>query len=224
MNKKILIIVLAVIIALALMADVYFIFSGKNVAVEKSVQNVGVVGVTGPKTVAADGSTAAVVSGNLSCKDSPNYFIISKGLTDSVGSDILIKYKTGQSQSLPCVYNVATEDFEIKNVQAEYFLAVIDHFLILDSGTAPYPRGLIVYDLNTREKVYTDKYSQPFSVAFDTLTYWTPVGTKATNANCPELSEYSAGGLGAEIEQQVTLNLTTLVKKNLGPSRCSATQ
>jgi hypothetical protein len=174
--------------------------------------------------VSADGVARAVVSGDLSCKDSQNYFIISKSLTDSVGSDILVKNKTSQTEILPCEYNVVTGDFEIKNVEAEYFLAITGHFLVLDSGTAPDPRGLIVYDLNTRKKIYTDKYSKPFSVSDDTIMYWTPVATKVTNENCPKLSEYSSGGLGAEIEQQVTLDLTTLTKKNSGYFRCSAIQ
>ncbi|MEI6843096.1 MAG: hypothetical protein WCK48_01110 [bacterium] len=174
--------------------------------------------------VMPDGSIGTIFSGNLSCKDSPNYFIISKSLTDSVGSDILVKNKTSQSQSMSCVYTVGQNDFEIKNVEAEYFLAVTGHFLILDKGTAPYPRGLIVYDLNTHKKVYTDKYSAPLVVSSSTVRYWNPTVTKPNNVNCPKLSEYSAGGLGAEIEQFVTLDLSTIIKKDSGQSRCSATQ
>ena len=161
---------------------------------------------------------------NLSCNDSPNYFIISKSLTDSVGSDILVKSKTSQSQIIPCVYTVGQNDFEIKNAMAEYFLAATGHFLILDSGTAPYPRGLIVYDLNTREKIYTDKYSQPISVSGSSVTYWSPTSIKPTALNCPKLAEYSAGGLGAEVEHFVTLDLPSATKTDSGQSRCSATQ
>jgi hypothetical protein len=169
-------------------------------------------------------ATSQNTSGEISCKDSSDYFVIIKSLNDSVGSDILVKYKAEKNQNLPCEYVVNKNDFEIKNAQAEYFLAISDHFLILDSGTAPYPRGLIVYDLNARKIVFTDKYSAPFSANGNFINYWNPTKTAPTSPNCPQLADYTKNGLGAEIEASTTLNLSNLTKQNLGEYRCSAVQ
>ncbi|MDR3547689.1 MAG: hypothetical protein P4M11_05380 [Candidatus Pacebacteria bacterium] len=158
------------------------------------------------------------------CHESEKYFEVQNSLGDLVGSDILIKYKTAIDQRFSCTFIVENGDFEIKNADADYFLAFTDNFLLIDRGTAPEPRGLIVYDLRSRKQVYEDRYASPWSVAGDTVTYWNPVDTKVTTQNCPDLATYTSQGLGAVIESQVTLDLTTLTKKATGEYRCSITQ
>jgi hypothetical protein len=161
---------------------------------------------------------------NLECHDSPKYFAIQKGISDSAGSDILIKYDTNPSQNFPCAYTVASGDFEIKNVMAEYFLAFTENFLLLDSGTAPPPRGLIVYDLRSRKIVFTDSYTKPVLVEGDNITYLSKTDQKPTLQNCPDLDNYTKNGLGAVIMSKITVNLLTLNKKDLGTTQCLATQ
>ncbi|TSC70774.1 MAG: hypothetical protein CEO12_150 [Parcubacteria group bacterium Gr01-1014_46] len=176
------------------------------------------------QTVYIKNNKVQSVSASLECHDSPKYFVIEKSLTDSVGSDILIKYKTNLNQIMPCVYKVENEDFELKNVSAEYFLAFTDNFLLLDSGTAPPPRELIVYDLNSRKKVFTDLYRGPVTQIGDNITYLSVTSEKVTTKNCPSLSEYTADGLGAVIMSKITVNLSTLTKKDLGQKECFSTQ
>lgn len=170
---------------------------------------------------------------NLSCEENYRYFVISKKSEDYIRSnfsDFLVKYKTDKDQVIPCDYLVAEGDFEIKNQDATYFLALTDNFLILDVGTAPPPRVLMVYNLGSREKVYTDQYSyypfDSFKVLNDTITYWTPTDEKVTKDNCPEFYElYKLYGYGvAEIEAYVILNLVDLTKEELGEHRCSYRQ
>lgn len=158
------------------------------------------------------------------CVSNDKYFVVEKGLIDSVGSDILVKYKSTKDQKYSCEYLASDSDFQIKNELAEYVLALENNFLILDSGTGPQPRRLIVYDLISRKKVFTDSYSNPIAVNNDTVTYWSPVNTKPDETNCPKLTEYTSLGLGAEIEAHVVLTLSTLNKTELGEYRCSATQ
>ena len=167
---------------------------------------------------------AADTVDNSMCHETQKYFAVEKSLADSVGSTILVKYKTAVDQHFACSYAVGENDFEINNEDADYFLAFTDNFLIIDRGTAPDPRGLIVYDLRSRTQVYIDRYSKPWSIAGDTITYWNPVDTKVTSQNCPKLAEYTSQGLGAIIESRVTLDLSTLAKKASGEYRCSVTQ
>ena len=108
--------------------------------------------------------------------------------------------------------------------EAQYFLASTTDFLIIDQGTAPDPRTIIVYDLNKCEKVYEGQYSKPFSLADNMVTYWEPTSEEVTNKNCPEHQGYEKNGLGAGIENLITLDLSSLAKTFLNESRCRARQ
>ena len=158
------------------------------------------------------------------CRESLKYFLIEKN-TENVGSDQLIKYKTNDNQNFSCKYVVEKGDFEIKNEDAEYFYAITNNFLILDSGTAPDPRIMIIYDLNSQKKVYTDGYFSENAIVKDNIIdYWSPTTEIATIKNCPELNENSSNGLGSGIDSHVILDLSTMSKKVLGEYRCSVRQ
>ena len=159
-----------------------------------------------------------------SCVSNTKYFVIESNLTDSVGANHLVKFKTDANQNFVCEYKVEKGDFEIKNEWAEYTLALDNNFLILDSGTGPDPRGLIIYDLNLRKKVYEDSYSQPINIQNNTIDYWTGTTKPVTEQNCPDFKKWEEGGLGSAIDTHVSLNLLTLVKKELGEYRCSPRQ
>lgn len=161
-----------------------------------------------------------------SCISNDKYFVTYKYLNGDVGSDILVKYKTNKGQNFSCNYEVEKNDFEIKNEWAEYTLALENNFLILDSGTGPDPRGLIIYNLDSRKKVYTDEYfEESVIIQNNTINYWSPTNQKATPENCFKFSEYEKNGEGAEgIDSHVVLDLSNLSKKELGEYRCSPRQ
>lgn len=227
-------IVLILVIVAIITVSGYFLFSKKSASptknqVQQPTQQIPQPIKNTPIPTQQTSQQPTTTKGNtvptdVNCNDSPKYFVISRGLNDSVGSDILVKYKTATTQTIPCHYSKSEGDFEIKNEGAEYFWALADHFLILDSGTGPPPRGLIVYDLINRKKVFADLYSDPTAVNSNTVTYWSPVGTKPDETSCPKLAEYTSQGFGAEIEAHVVFTLSTLNKTELGEHRCSATQ
>lgn len=159
-----------------------------------------------------------------SCISNTKYFVIESNLTDSVGANHLVKYKTNENQNFECKYVIEKGDFEIKNEWAEYTLALENNFLILDSGTGPDSRGLIIYDLNLRKKVYEDSYSQPINIQNNSVDYWTGTTKPVTEQNCPDFKKWEEGGLTSAIDAHVSLNLSTLVKKELGEYRCSPRQ
>jgi len=156
------------------------------------------------------------------CHDGAEYFTVTRGRAD-VGEDILVKEKL-PGVTYPCRYTVSEGDIQLTNGNATYYFDIEGHFLVLDSGTAPHPRGLAIYDLDKRKEVYTDKYNTPIEVANGTVTYWQPIATKVDAKNCPKLSEYTAQGLGAGIERHVTLTLSTLKIAPTGEERCSVRQ
>lgn len=160
---------------------------------------------------------------NPKCNENSRYFVVSKNIPNSGETDILVKYKKDYNQQIPCIYNVGKTDFEIKG-EFQNFLALTDNFIILDTGTGPEPRGLIVYNLNSKKMVYTDNYAKPVSTSSDTITYWNPTYQKVTPQNCPQGNQWLSQGLPPIIESHVTLNLLDLTKKELGEYRCVPTQ
>jgi hypothetical protein len=135
-----------------------------------------------------------------------------------------VKYKTSAGQTFPCAYDVAAGDFQTPSSSPDFFLAFAGNFLVIDSGTGPEPRGLVVYDLVTRGRVFVDSYSSLVSVATNTINYWSPMNATPTGANCPQFSEYQKDGLGMVIEEYITLKLPNFTKMGSGQYRCSPTQ
>ena len=158
------------------------------------------------------------------CVNNDKYFVVSKNLTESVGSDILVKYKTSPTQNISCEYSKDDLDFEIKNERAEYIMSLENNFLILDSGTAPPPRGLIVYDLLKKKNVYNSSYSNPITIKNNKISYWTETSEKVTAENCSDLKEHESYGLGSAIETYITLDLNSLKTTDSGQHRCSPRQ
>ena len=103
-------------------------------------------------------------------------------------------------------------------------MALENNFLILDEGTGPFPRGLLIYDLSSRKKVLEDSYSEPFNIKNNIINYWTETTIKANEENCSTYKVNEENFMGSAIETRVSLDLLTLVKKELGEYRCSATQ
>ncbi len=165
----------------------------------------------------------SVNSTQTTCHENEDYFVIGKMRAEG-GTDFLIKNKTQSTQPFECIYSVGEGDFEISDERPMYYLALEGKFLVIDSGTAPYPRGLMVYDLARRTTVYTDGYSAPIDIGRSTIEYWETSSEIPTQKNCPELKEWESGGLGAAIESRVRVDLATLSKRELGENRCAARQ
>ncbi len=166
---------------------------------------------------------ASVPVSNANCMESSRYFVVDNnpGLP---GLDVVAKHKTSPDETIPCAGGAEAGDVVIQNDLPEFVLGLAENFLIIDSGTAPPPRGLELYDLDAQTSTYTDQYSDPISIASDSITYWEPIRRAVTLKNCPDFDQYTADGLGAVIESHITLNLPALTKEDLGESRCVPTQ
>lgn len=170
---------------------------------------------------------------NTICYNSLKYFIITRPSGVDVNDDYLIKYKTSDDQIIPCEYSVETTDFEIKDV-ANGFIAEENNFLIIESGSGPDGTYLMVYDLNTRKKIYGDENTGVKSIKNNTLIYWRPnydsmyKVPEVTKENCLEFTdvydEYLTKQLGFIMNSLISVNLTDLTKKELGEYHCSVTQ
>ncbi|TSC52324.1 MAG: hypothetical protein LiPW41_535 [Parcubacteria group bacterium LiPW_41] len=174
------------------------------------------------------------LNGN-NCYDMANYFVIVRANPQSAGEDILVKYKLDKNQNIPCDYSLEETDFEIKNTcndgplcyRAQHLSGVFDNLLVIDEGTSPENRGLIVYDLIKKSMVFSDTYNSSdnsLDPQGDIISYWHSTKDIANDQNCPKIKEYQSLGGGAKIETKISLDLLSLARKELGETRCSYSQ
>lgn len=160
---------------------------------------------------------------SLECFNFPNYFVVTANKNnDDVGSYILIRTKTTADQIFPCSYIVNKNDTQFAGSgSAEYFITILDHYLLTDTGTSPGLRGLNVYDLNTSKSVFDDLYMNPTSSTTLSYTYWTSANIPANTENCTDYNKFTEEyGGSAKLITEVTLDLSTMKKNGSGKIKC----
>lgn len=166
-------------------------------------------------------TTSAEADTKPVCHHSPLYLVVERE-TGGVGTDFIIK-KKGNKRHVSCDLTIDSLDFELKNERAEYFLAIQGDLLILDSGTGPDPRGLIIWNIESQKKVFSGSYSGPYTVENGLMKYWLET-EDATARNCPSLKKNAENGLGSVIETRVQLNLNDFTVKRSSKKRCAPRQ
>ena len=156
------------------------------------------------------------------CHDGERYRVIAKP-AESAGQHFIARKKVPGDDGKPCLYSAEPGDFEIHNKNAEHFLALVGSLLILDSGTAPEPRDLILWDLEKRIKVYSAPYSGPYRIKDNGIYFWQQSG-EATDANCAQAAIWRKQGLGAAIETEVWLGFADFRIVRGIATRCTARQ
>jgi hypothetical protein len=164
----------------------------------------------------------AAATGPETCHDGDRYRVIAKP-ADSAGQHFIARKKIPGDDTKPCLYSTEPGDFEIQNENAEYFLALEGSLLILDSGTAPEPRGLVLWDVEKRIKVYSGTYSGPYRIERSGMHFWLQSG-EATDANCTQAVRWREQGLGAAIETEVWLGFVDFRIFRGTATRCTARQ
>jgi hypothetical protein len=92
-----------------------------------------------------------------SCVTSDNYVVVSRS-GDGPGNDIFARQPSGRSAET-CALNWSSEGFRVaKAGEAKSVLALQGKFLILDEGTGPSIRRLLVVDLAKGGEVWSGRY------------------------------------------------------------------
>lgn len=156
--------------------------------------------------------------------ESSGYWILTKELEEEVGSDIFVKKRNLQDKTARAGEIIKNCSFSYRNVISEYFYGVYKGLLLIDSGTDTEPRGLFIFDIDKKKKVYETQYSSPISIeAGGKLTFWTEQG-EATMKNCPQLASWEKVGLGAAIEKKIIVDLRTFKTTTTAYRRCVSRQ
>jgi hypothetical protein len=177
-----------------------------------------------PAPPLAEGGAARIGEGDpAECYTSDRYHVAAREGAGGLGTNFLVRELPHPSAPLPCAYVPDEASWEIPNEWAEYFFALEGAFLLLDSGTGPETRGLVIWDLDARRVVFRDAYADLSMPDPDTVAYWSETPAPPDDALCPDRHTWEARGLGTAVEE-VRLSLEDLTRRPTGATRCSPRQ
>lgn len=164
----------------------------------------------------------SVLAQEVECHANTEYSVAGKAYKDEVGAQFAITALNGKPAPKKCAFDARKADFVIgKPGDPLHFGAQAGNLLILSRSTGP-EGALVVYDLKTRKTVL-DVPADDYAVQGDRLTFWQRT-VEATKKNCKSFDENKKNGLGSVISVQKVLDIKTGTVKDLGKSRCDATQ
>ena len=157
------------------------------------------------------------------CYQNDAHFIITEEGPD-LGSSFLIKWKNEGQPVPPCVFNPVKGDMMFSGYN---FVALVGNKLVLDQGSAPNPRCIMVFDLDKQDKILEQDYyptnGTGIKVVGSSVGFWENRGMRPTPDNCPNYQNLMRAGNPGFV-QYVTVDLDTLQKTASGPVECIAFQ
>jgi hypothetical protein len=154
----------------------------------------------------------------VTCHEFPHVVVVERIIGDSVGTDFIIKWRSDVKEQIRCEYVRGERDFELKDAWPEYYLDLKGNLLILDSGKGAM-RGIDIWNIDSRSRVYTSAYSELLEVHADAVEFWTEA-EPATDVHCKGNDEWAANGLPATAEARVILKLPELKLIRTADTRC----
>jgi hypothetical protein len=159
------------------------------------------------------------------CHETDGFRVIERPVADGPGADFLVRPLAQPTPGdMPCRFDAGPGDFMIPHTDAERFRALAGPVLVIDNGTGPNGREIIVWHLGLRRKVLQQDYGGLVSTDTEQVVFWRPTATAPTPGNCPQLAQWKAQLLGAAIEVQVRLRLSDLSLRDLAVMRCAVRQ
>lgn len=160
------------------------------------------------------------------CFDNEQYHVVAQDLDDGPGQRIAVFRRAASGALPPCAATPAKASPPALAVPEEsYAVGLKQDFLLLDQGTGPNGRELLLWDLRSARVAWRSPFDELLPErSSDTLRFWRPEKTPADEARCPQLRQWRRESLGAQMQQQVRVHLPDLSVQPLGRWRCSATQ
>ena len=150
------------------------------------------------------------------CYQHARYTVVARERQGEVGSDIVVHAGPGG----PCTGDSVAGDYVFHNEWAEYFAGLIGDDMVLDSGTGPDLRGLIVIDLTTRRRVFDGSYVElEAGGPAGSLGIWQGYELTHPGPGCE-----APDGLGPGVDSLVWLDLRSGRVRYAGRTRCAVRQ
>jgi hypothetical protein len=158
------------------------------------------------------------------CHDSAAYRVVEQPAADGTGADVLVRERRSGDVAAPCAFDPRPGEFVIRRRDAERVRALVQSLLLLDNGTGPDGRRLVVWDLKQRRIVFESPYSKLVSADARGIVLWRATTLPPTAENCPQLAQWRAQLLGAAIEAQVRWSPGDDAVRELREQRCAPRQ
>jgi hypothetical protein len=157
------------------------------------------------------------VAPRVQCYTHARHIIVERQFEGSLGSDLFARSReTGL-----CDADSLSGDLVVRNQWAEYFSGVRGDVLVIDSGTGPDLREVIMIDLRTRRRLLQRSYLH-LAPSTDSLRIglWAGYYLDETAPDCPP----PVGGLLPGVDSLFTVNLRTGDVRFAGRTRCAVRQ
>jgi hypothetical protein len=137
---------------------------------------------------------------------------------------VYIKYVDSEQEYYDCEKMLGECDYVIKNERAEYFRGIYKRYLFLESGTGPYPRGLQIYDIIKKERVFITQFSKPIFIdEHGILTFWRTSENPQT-AGKNDMTKWKSASVSMIIEEEVSMSLISFKITVTGETRIAPRQ
>lgn len=153
----------------------------------------------------------------ISCFASDRFVVVESQRPGEVGSDFFIRSKEGNR----CESDSLAGDVVLRDEWAAYFSSMRDNVLILDSGTGPDIRYLILIDMHTGDRIAELPYVET-EVGPDPLTLGVWMGSELDEP-LPDC-EPPSGGLIPGVDSLFLLNIRTGETQFADRIRCANRQ
>ncbi len=106
----------------------------------------------------------------------------------------------------------------------ETFAGVYNHLIFTDSGTGPDGRGVAIYDLRKRKRVYSATYAtDELRIENNALIFYKELDLK-NKRQCPDADKLKSEGWDYGFEQKIRIDLKSLREETIGEITCSPRQ
>jgi hypothetical protein len=141
------------------------------------------------------------------------------------GEDLITAYRFNPKNIQDTMYIISTDSVVFSFTEGDHWFEGIDgHFLLIDIGCCPGPRGLQIINLLSCDTILNVSYTKIINYnSLQTLTYYSPL-RPATKADCPNYDRDIKNGFEPYLEEAHSFNLNTRESKALGKYRCAAYQ
>lgn len=185
-------------------------------------------------SVAGAGPASAAAA--TKCAQSASYLVFARDAAADAGEDIVVRARPGADSNAAsgtasagtaaCVYKRQSGDIQIAKGADSYWLIGIEgDRLVLDQGTGPSPRGLAIFDLPTKKKVYSAQYDQDATPALSAagVTFMKRL-REARKPECRDFDTFKQQGFTPVMVVSTTVSPSTLAETTSGKPQCVSEQ
>lgn len=168
---------------------------------------------------------SALPASRTTCVSNDRFIVVSRS-ADAPGDDVLARPAPPRSTPAACAFEETPEAYHVARVgEAKYVLALEGNFLILDQGTGPSIRRLLLVDLAARRELWRSRHvPEPAPTLSGHSLVFQKYLRVARRKDCRNVRRIVLQGLTPLYVVKGELSLPSRVFTTTGQPRCIAGQ